>query len=176
MQDLKISNAIKIVEYSSSDFIDNNKKIYDYLFNISKAYNSSEFIDYLDNLNGDIFLQDKKIFVYVLFERNEPLSFAVFSKISNTCVELDGIYTAYGYVKLGFATILIRTCAIMLKKSNINQIVFSGDGGQAFESLINSFKKVEGVKTTQVKNKVRCEIKDINSENLFLQVKELAIK
>lgn len=177
MKEIKLSNAIKIKVFNSDDYTKNNKQINDYLNAIIKEYNSAIASDYIDNLNGDIFLQNKKVFIYVLFNLSQPISFALFSKTSNTCVSLDLMYTAYDYTKLGFATILVRVSAINLKENNIQKFFCKTDENNLIlQNLLNSFARVEMVKFSKADNQCSFDIQNINGNDILDKIKQFIIK
>lgn len=175
MEEIIISSSIKIVLYNSDDFINNNKTISASLNSISKEYNSAEARDYIDDLNGDIFVQNKKVFIYVLFVANEPISFVVFSKISNTCVVLESIYTSYGYTKLGFATILLRIAITNLLKNKINSFVYTQGTNEIMLNLLNSFGEVDGVSREYLKTGMRFNFSNINSAKILGEINKCII-
>ena len=177
MEEIKISNSVYIKSFNSFDYTQNHKLVNQYLNCIIKDYNSSIAIEYIDNLNSDVFLQDKKLFIYILFSVNQPISFAIFSKISNTFAKLDLIYTAYEYTKLGFATIMLRTCAINLLQNKVNQILYIKNGkNEIIENLLSSFSKVDGVECSQIDNQIKFNVEKINKNDILSKIKEFVIK
>lgn len=176
MEKLQISNSIKIDIYDSQDYIQNNKQINDYLNKVLGSVSTFYARDYLDNLNGDIYIQDKKVFIFVLFESNEPVSFVIYSKKSNITASLDLIWTSEQYQKLGFATMLIRVSAAVLKDKNIATILAEAtEQDEIFFNLLQSFAKVENIETKQEERKFKFGIKELDAKQILDDVKKFAI-
>lgn len=176
MEQLQISNSIKIDVYNSEDYIQINKKINNNLNKILGNMTTLQERDYLDNINGDIFLQDKKVFIFVLFVGDEPVSFAIYSKKSNMTASLDLIWTAQEYQKLGFATMLIRASAVVLKQKNVATILAEADEqNEIFHNLLLSFSKVETIQSKQENRKFKFGIKGLNTNQILDNIKKFAI-
>ena len=111
-----------------------------------------------------------------MFDGNIPISFVIYSKKSNLTIALDTIFTNEEYLKLGFATILLRTSAIDLKEKNINSIIVNmQQDNYVFANLIDGFAKVEGNNLTKTENRYVFDIKNLNSEKIFQNIKKIAI-
>ena len=176
MEELQISNSIYVKIYDSQDYIQNNKQINDYLNNVLGKESIFFARDYLDNLNGDIYLLDKKVFIFVLFEADEPVSFVIYSKKSNITASLDLIWTEKEYQKLGFATMLIRASAVFLKDKNIVTILAQADEqNEIFYNLLQSFAKVESIETKQEETQFKFGIKGLNFNQVLSDIKKFAI-
>lgn len=177
MEELQISKLVKVSVFNSQDYIQNNKQINDCLNKILRGYSIFFARDYLDNLNGDIYLLDKKVFIFVLFEEEDPVSFVIYSKKSNTTVSLDLIWTAQDYQKLGFATMLIRVSAVVLKQQNVVTILAEEDKNNGiFLNLIQSFAKVENVELNKEETKFKFGIKMLNEDQILNDIKKFAIQ
>ena len=176
MEELQISNSIKVDIYDSQDYIQNNKQINDYLNKVLGGESTFFARDYLDNLNGDIYLLDKKVFIFVLFEAEEPVSFVIYSKKSNITASLDLIWTAEEYQKLGFATMLIRASAVFLKQKNIATILAEADEqNEIFLNLLKSFAKVDKIETKEEERKFKFGIKELDAMQILEDIKKFAI-
>ena len=145
MQKRKITNSISVEIFDENDFLNNQKEIYDSLKKILNSFdfdeNLAESKDYLDNLNGDIFLESKKVEIFVLKQNRTPVSFAILSN-----KKLDMIWTDFEYAKLGFATILLRAGVIELfEKHKFEFCAEIKNTNLIAKSLFESFAKVDGV-------------------------------
>lgn len=176
MKNIDVSGSIYSSVFDSDDYIKNHKQINKYLYNII-ANNDINFArEYIDNLNGDIFLQGKEIYIYILFEDAEPVSFAIYSKNSDAKVTLDLICTNMEYAKLGFATILLRISAIDIKDSEISTTICATEKyNEVLKSLLFSFSKVEGIVFKQHQNQYIFDVKNINSKQILSDIKKFAI-
>lgn len=176
MEKLQITNSIKVDIYDSQEYIQNNKQINDYLNKVLGSVSTFFARDYLDSLNGDIYLLDKKVSIFVLFEADEPVSFAIYSKKSNITASLDLIWTAQEYQKLGFATMLIRASAVVLKQKNVATILAEADEqNEIFHNLLLSFSKVETIQSKQENRKFKFGIKGLNTNQILDNIKKFAI-
>lgn len=176
MQKQNITNSIVLKIFNEKDLIIDHKNLIDMFYKIAGGYNLGDMRETIDNINGDIFLFDKKVFAFVLEQNDEPISFAVFSKKSNHVVTLDIICTDIEYSKLGFATILLRLSAIELKSQNITHIIVdTKDQNEITEELLNSFSKVENVDTQKDEKQSRFDIKNMNDEKMLDDIKTMII-
>ena len=80
MQKQNITNSIVLKIFNEKDLIIDHKNLIDMFYKIAGGYNLGDMRETIDNINGDIFLFDKKVFAFVLEQNDEPISFAVFSK------------------------------------------------------------------------------------------------
>ena len=176
MEKLQISNSISVSCFDSQDYLQNNKQISDSIDKILGNVSTTYAREYLDNLNGDIFLQDKKVFIFVLYAAKEPVSFVIFSKKSNISVSLDLIWTVDEYKKLGFATMLIRASAVLLKQQNIASVFAKVESqDDVLYKLLESFSKVESLQSENKENQFKFGIKEINTEQILSDIKKFAI-
>ena len=65
MKKTKITNSLSVEKFDENDYLNNQKEIYDKLNKILNSFDFDENLsfarEYLDNLNGDIFLTNKKV-------------------------------------------------------------------------------------------------------------------
>ena len=157
MQKINITKSILIVKFDQNDYISKNQKIYDDIKNILKSFDDdlllNQTIDYIDNLNGDIFLANKKVDIFELKQNSKTISFAIFENKT-----LKTIWTDYDYLKLGFATILLRIIAVMQKANktqSFNCVV--DECNLVAQSLFDSFSKIDGVNAQKKSNNKKIE-------------------
>ena len=176
MEKIDITDSLAVEVFDSDDYINNLQTIYDDLKQIFESQQNAKIRDFVDDLNSNIFLESKKVFIYVLKAGSDAVSFAILSKISNASIKLDTICTHIDFEKLGFATILVRVLATHLKKSNITSIVADFEEENfAYQNLLFSFSKVENIKTTEGKNHYKFDIKDIDVDKILEDVKSYVI-
>ena len=175
MKIINISKSLKVSTYDENDYISFNKEINNDLNKILAYYGFEEEKEYLENLNGDIFLKHKRIFIYVLFEDKEPISFAIFEKTKKNKVSLKFICTKLEYTKLGFATMLLRASACNVKDNQIDDFVVKNIDDLILKNLLNSFAKVDGVIFEENKKFYNFDIKSIKNEQILSEIKQFYI-
>lgn len=175
MKIINISKSLKVSTYDENDYISFNKEINNDLNKILAYYGFEEEKEYLENLNGDIFLKHKRIFIYVLFEDKEPISFAIFEKTKKNKVSLQFICTKLEYTKLGFATMLLRASACNLKDNQIDEFVVKNIDDLILKNLLNSFAKVDGVIFEENEKFYNFDIKNIKNEQILSEIKQFYI-
>lgn len=176
MEKIEVSNSVKIEVFDSQDYLQNHSTISKYINAICANEIDSQAREFLDNLNGDIFLQDKKVYIYVLFEGKEPASFAIFSKKSNISVTLDLIWTAKDYSKLGLATILLRVGATDLRAKDVHSIYVKEDEeNERLTHLLDSFAKVKNIICDKTEMQYKFVIKDIDDKQILSDINQYLI-
>lgn len=180
MNKTKITNTISLHIFDENDYVANQKQIYD---DLNKVLNSFDFDanlsfarEYLDNLNSDIYLNDKKFQIFELKINKTVVSFAICSG-----KKIDMIWTDFEFAKLGYATILLRLVAIEFFKQNKFEFCVEFDEKNLIaESLFESFGKIENVKILQKNEKngkktYKFDIKNIKIDEILKKLKEFAI-
>ena len=180
MKKIKITKTISMISYDENDYLNNQKEIYDSMIKIINSFDADQTAvlhkEYIDNLNGDIYLENKKVNIFLLKQNQIPISFAIFSND-----KLDMIWTNFEYVKLGFATIILRVVATELKLLNISSFDAEVNSENLVaQSLFDSFAKVEGVEhmaNNQENNKKthKFDIKNIKNDKILQEIKDFAI-
>lgn len=180
MNKTKITNSVAVECFDQNDYQLNQKKIYDDLTKILNSFDYDENLsfakDYVDNLNGDIFLSGKKVLIYVLKVQQMPVSFLIFCE-----GKIDMIWTDFEFAKLGYATILLRAFAVDLHKQNVFQFAFEFDQQNLIaDNLCDSFSKIENVEILQnsLKNGKKTYIfgiKNLKIDQILQSLKEFAI-
>ncbi|MBO7508216.1 MAG: hypothetical protein J6T39_01040 [Clostridia bacterium] len=179
MQKLNISKSINIVCYDENDYISQNQKIYDDISKMLKSFDYdpilSETKDYVDNLNGDIFLTSKKINIFLLKQNSQTISFAI---VENN--EIKTVWTDFDFLKLGYATILLRGAVIIMKdmgKTKINCKI--DENNLVAENLFDSFAKIDGAKSNREAKGEKIEYSfdfcDIDKNKLLSDIQKFAI-
>lgn len=171
MQKTELTNSLAMMSYNEVEYIRNHKEINDNLLKISGNFAT----EYINNLNGDIFVENKKLRIYILKQNRTAISFAIFKTINNTAT-LEMICTQEEYLHLGFATILLRAVAIDLQKCNIRFLNFDKDEqNQILQNIIFSFSKVEGIDVAEDNEKfVSFDILNVNQDKLLNDIKHIA--
>ncbi len=180
MEKLKLTNTLHAIMYNQNDYLQNQKHI---LFNLQKIIDSFDFDEnmeqskeYLYNLNSDIFINNGKVKIFVLYQNKTAISFVV---LKNR--KLDLLWTYFDYTKLGYATILLRAMCVMLHRQNEFKFsVKENDNNLIFASLLNSFKKVDGVKFNEktIKNGEKIlnfDIKSIKIDEILANIQKIAL-
>jgi GNAT superfamily N-acetyltransferase len=142
--------------------------------------NYQEARDYLEDLNSNMFLDDIEARIYIMYRGNEPISFAIYSKIDKTKEwVLELIYTHSDYTKLGIASALLRVSSAELKNSCDAKLISSTVNKKNYPSisLHNSFSKVDGVKiaSEDIGNRIKFhfDVKNLNNLRSSEQVEEM---
>ena len=180
MNKLEITKAVYVKHFNQDEFLTNQADILKDLNAIVDSFdydvNLEYTKDYLCNLNSDIFLNNSKVDIFILYCNNEPVSFVV---MCNNNVDL--FWTNYEYAKLGYATVLIRAMSSMFAKEKKYNLTFKIDENNLiFSSLLESFKKVEGIKFIEKlakngKKTIKFSTKNINFEEILTKIKEMTI-
>ena len=178
MQKFNLTNSLTILEYDEADYLEKNKKICDILNKIFSGFdeddNTSFAREYLDNLNGDIFLSKKKIRIFLLKQNTEYVSFLIFD---NNQIKL--IWTNNEYAKLGFATILLRATTTILFEDGVRHFDVEIEKENLIgQSLFESFGKVDGVvvkRDEKAKIKYNFDIENIDVSKILQDIKNFAI-
>lgn len=179
MDKIQISKIHTVAVYDKKDYLENNKEInhdmLDILLSHENINGSKELSDartYIEDLNGNMFLNELDPKIYVMYRENEPVSFAILNKIEKTeSWTLDLIYTHNEWTKLGLATVLMRVVTKDLKtKQNaeeINSTVNCKNNASLF--LHESFSKIKGVETktetTMGRQKYHFDIRNLKFDN-----------
>ena len=172
MKKLNITKSIKVNVYNENDYLELNKEITGDLNTILSYYGFDEEREYLQNLNGDIFLKSKRVFAYILYENKEPISFAIFEKSKKNKVALQFICTKLEYTKLGFATMLLRAAVCSLKDNEVDEFVVKNFDDAILKNLLDSFAKVDGVVCEQNEKFYNFDIKNIKNEQILSEIKQ----
>ena len=180
MQKIKIANSLTMVKCDENDFIYSNKEVYDWLTKILNSFDDDENLgwakDYLENLNGDIFIDGKQVVIYVLKQHSQPISFLIFDG-----KKISLIWTHFDYVKLGFATILIREAMVDLHKCGKTKIEIEiGKNNLIMQTLLESFSKIEGMKSVQNELKsgnicYKFDTEEVKTDKVLQQIQNLVI-
>ena len=178
MQKFNLTNSLTIFEFDEKDYLEKNKKICDILNKIFSGFdeddNTSFAREYLDNLNGDIFLSKKKIRIFLLKQNTEYVSFLIFD---NNQIKL--IWTNNEYAKLGFATILLRATTTILFEDGVRHCDVEIEKENLIgQSLFDSFGKVDGVvvkRDEKEKIKYNFDIENIDVSKILQDIKNFAI-
>lgn len=175
MKEMKITNSLALKVYDSEDYVKNLQNIYAELKSVYDSWQNATIRDYVENLNSDIFFENKKIYINILMSGDDTVSFAIFSKKSNASVILNAICTHSEYAKLGFATILLRASACNLKDEKINEIIIDNNDDIILKNLLDSFAKVEGVEYKENEKFCKFCIKNIKNEQILSKIKQFYI-
>ena len=181
MQKLNITKSISVACFDEKDYISQNQKIYDDIKNILSSFDDDPLLteakDYVDNLNGDIFLTGKKVDIFLLKQNTQAVSFLIVEDD-----ELKTIWTHFDFLKLGYATILLRAFAILQKSAGKTKIKCKvDDKNLVAENLFDSFSKVENivVNKSNADNKTKIEysfdFENIDEQKLLKDVQQFAI-
>lgn len=146
MQKLDITNLLSVVCYDENDYVKKNKDVYAGIQKVLSSFDDDEMLswckDYIENLNGDIFLSGKKFEIFLLKQKRDVVSFAVLCGGN-----LDMIWTHFDFAKLGFATILLRAVAIFQKDKNCCKFCANVKKNNLIaQSLMDSFAKTQNIK------------------------------
>lgn len=180
MNKTKIANSVLVETFDQNDYLTNQKKIYDGLVKILDSFdydsNLSSAREYIDNLNSDIFLNNKKVLIFVLKLNQTPISFLIF------CDEkIDLLWTDFEFAKLGYATILLRYFATEIAKNGIYEFGAEFDQNNLIaDNLFESFGKIENVKILQNdakngKKTYKFDIKNIKIDQILKDLQKFAI-
>ena len=176
MKTIEITQNVKVEIFDSNDYIENQQKVYSSLKDIFNSQSSAIIRDFVDDLNSDIFLQNKKVFIYVLKVGDDVVCFAIFSKISNRTANFDCICTHRDFEKLGFATVLVRAGLVNLKQNEISNIVANFEEQNfAYQNLLFSFSKIENMATKEEENRYKFDISNVDENKILQDVKNLII-
>ncbi|HAJ77792.1 MAG TPA: hypothetical protein DCO89_01830 [Clostridiales bacterium] len=180
MEKLRLTNSLQVFMYDQNDYLQNQKQILSDLQKVIDSFdydkNLEQSKEYLFNLNSDIFLDNTNVKIFVLFLNKTAISFAVIKNQS-----LDLFWTHFDYVKLGYATILLRAMCIMLYNQNAFKFCVQEDNDNLiFSSLLNSFKKLEEIKFSEKtakngKKTLNFDIKNIKTDEILLNIQKIAI-
>ena len=180
MEKLRLTNSLHVVMYNQNDYLQNQKQILTDLEKIVDSFdfdNNLEYTkEYLFNLNSDIFINNSKVKIFVLFLNKTAVSFVI---LCND--KLDLLWTHFDYAKLGYATILVRAMCVMLYNQNeFKFCVEEDDSNLIFGSLLNSFKKVEEIKFTEKvmkngKKMLNFDIKNIKTDEILANIQKIAL-
>ena len=180
MEKLRLTNNLHVNMYDQDDYLQNQKHILTELQKIVDSFdydNNLEYTkEYLFNLNSDIFINNSKVKIFVLYQNKTAISFVVL----NNC-KLDLIWTHFDYAKLGYATILLRAMCVMLHKQNTYTFcVEECAENLIFSFLFDSFKKVEEIKFIEKnaknsKKMLNFDIKNIKIDNILSNIQKIAL-
>lgn len=180
MNKTKITNSVLVECFDQNDYLENQKKIYDSIAKILSSfdfdYNLPFAREYVDNLNSDIFLSNKKVLIYVLKVGQTPVSFLTFCD-----GKIDLLWTDFEFAKLGYATILLRTFAIDLVQKGVFEFASEFDEKNMIaDNLFESFSKLENVEilennTENGKKAYKFGIKNIKADKILQDLKQFAI-
>ena len=131
MQEIKLSKMLTIKGYDGNDF---EKCIDDITLDCTRIIASYEIFDEFDDESFDNdydFEQDKEAlkqlytnylinetgyYVFILYNQNTPIGFAIYSNIENTdSYILEFIHVRKDYAGMGYGTTLLRHTALNLK-------------------------------------------------------------
>lgn len=91
------------------------------------------------------------------------------------------IWTHFDYVKLGFATILIREAMVDLHKCGKTKIEIEiGKNNLIMQTLLESFSKIEGMKSVQNELKsgnicYKFDTEEVKADKVLQQIQNLVI-
>ena len=180
MKKLQLAKKMCIKQFDQSDFLTSQKIILDDLNKILDSFDYDQNLEssreYLCDLNGNIYINNAKVDIFVLYVCATPVSFAVCSQN-----KIDLIWTNYDFVKLGYATILLRLIAILLCDKNKYDFEMElSQDNLIYASLITSFSKVEGIKCLEERKKngkilYKFNTKDINNKKILDEIQNYAI-
>lgn len=188
MQITNISKSLSATEFNKDEFFEQQKDICELFKTILKTYKEKENTfdlhdakEFISNLNSEIYLQNLSAKFFVLSEEKSPVSFAIFTSKDNVLWTLEQIWTKKDYVRFGFATMLLRVCAINILGSNGATIKMQTKTNQEIaEKLFDSFSKVEGIEQIKKQNNIGgndylFEIKNASVSAMQEAIQKLAI-
>ena len=180
MNKTKITNLVLVECFDQNDYLENQKKIYGSLNKILSSFDFDDNLsfakEYIDNINSDIFLSNKKVLIYVLRLNQTPVSFLIYCD-----GRIDMLWTDFEFAKLGYATILLRAIAVELFGENVFEFSVEFDKENLIaENLFESFGKIENVKILEKTEKngkktYKFDIKSIKIDEILKNLKEFAI-
>lgn len=170
MQKLELTKSLSLTQHSGDEYIENHKAINDALLKISNGFEK----DYIDNLNGDIFINNKNISIFVLKQNRTPIAFAVVG-IKNKNAQVEMICTANDYQHLGYATILLRALAVRLLNNGVKFLSVEHQQNEIVKNLVSSFSKIEDVLVAEETEKYfTFDISGINENKIIEDIKKIA--
>ena len=180
MKKLQLTKTLNLKTYNEDDFLQNQKQILDDIQKILGSFDYDNNLEtakeYLFDLNSEIFLNNKKVNIFVLYREKLPLSFAI-------CADkkLVWIWTHFEYTKLGYATILLRALAFELKNEGVENFSVDIDTDNfVAQSLFESFSKIDKIKIfekNERNGKKTCnfDIKGVNFDKILQEIENFAI-